>query len=65
MPATDTLLTIGEVAQRTRLSKPTIYKEIRFGRFPRQLRLCANKVAWIEREIDEWIAARAEARVAG
>ncbi|PJB35260.1 MAG: hypothetical protein CO108_26175 [Deltaproteobacteria bacterium CG_4_9_14_3_um_filter_63_12] len=65
MPANDTLLTIGEVAQRTRLSKPTIYKEIRFGRFPRQLRLCANKVAWIEREIDDWIAARAEARVAG
>lgn len=64
MPANDTLLTIGEVAQRTRLSKPTIYKEIRFGRFPRQLRLCANKVAWIEREIDDWIAARAEARVA-
>jgi len=65
MPANDTLLTIGEVAQRTRLSKPTIYKEIRFGRFPRQLRLCANKVAWIEREIDDWIAARAEARAAG
>ncbi len=64
MPANDTLLTIEEVGARVRLSKPTIYKEIRFGRFPRQLRLCANKVAWIEREIDEWVAARAEARVA-
>jgi len=63
MPASDTLLTIEEVGARVRLSKPTIYKEIRFGRFPRQLRLCANKVAWIEREIDEWVAARAEARV--
>lgn len=31
----DTLLTIEEVAVRTRLSKPTIYKLIRQGDFPR------------------------------
>ena len=61
----DTLLTIEEVAVRTRLSKPTIYKLIRQGDFPRQLRLCANKVAWLEREVSEWVAARAEARAAG
>lgn len=60
----DTLLTIEEVAVRTRLSKPTIYKLIRQGDFPRQLRLCANKVAWLEREVGEWVAARAEARAA-
>lgn len=65
MPNTDILLTIEEVAERTRLSKPTIYKLIRSGSFPRQLRLCANKVAWLEREVGEWIAARAEARAAG
>ena len=60
----DTLLTIEEVAVRTRLSKPTIYKLIRQGDFPRQLRLCANQVAWLEREVGEWVAARAEARAA-
>lgn len=65
MQNSDRLLTIEEVGARVRLSKPTIYKEIREGRFPRQLRLCANKVAWIEREVEDWIAARAEARVAG
>lgn len=64
MLSSDTLLTIGEVENRVRLSKPTIYKLIRAGQFPRQLRLCANKVAWLEREINDWIAARAEARVA-
>lgn len=62
MPESDTLLTIEEVAVRTRLSKPTIYKLIRQGDFPRQLRLCANKVAWLEREVSDWVAARAEAR---
>ncbi|KPQ16750.1 MAG: prophage regulatory protein [Rhodobacteraceae bacterium HLUCCO18] len=65
MPESDTLLTIEEVAERTRLSKPTIYKLIRQGDFPRQLRLCANKVAWLEREVSAWVAARAEARAAG
>lgn len=61
----DTLLTIEEVAVRTRLSKPTIYKLIRRGDFPKQLRLCANKVAWLEREVSDWIAARADARSDG
>ena len=65
MPDTDTLLTIEEVAVRTRLSKPTIYKLIRQGDFPRQLRLCANKVAWLEREVSDWVAARADARTTG
>ena len=65
MPSNDTLLTIEEVADRIRLSKPTIYKLIRRGQFPRQLRLCENKVAWLEREVEGWVAARADARVAG
>ena len=65
MSARDTLLTIEEVVERTRLSKPTVYKLIRQGDFPRQLRLCANKVAWLEGEVSDWIAARAEARTAG
>ena len=65
MSARDTLLTIEEVVERTRLSKPTVYKLIRQGDFPRQLRLCANKVAWLEREVADWIAARAKARTAG
>jgi prophage regulatory protein len=65
MRVNDTLLTIGEVAERTRLSKPTIYKLVKRGDFPRQLHLCANKVAWLEGEVAEWIAARAGARAAG
>lgn len=64
MTDADTLLTIEEVAERTRLSKATIYKLIRQGDFPRQLRLCANKVAWLEREVSAWVAARADARAA-
>lgn len=60
-----TLLTVEEVAALTRLSKPTIYKLVKRGEFPRQLRLCANKVAWLEREVTAWIATRADARASG
>lgn len=60
----DTLLTVEEVAALTRLSKPTIYKLVKRGEFPRQLRLCANKVAWLQSEVADWVQARAEARAA-
>ena len=65
MQPNDRLLTVEEVSARVRPSKPTIYKLIRQGQFPPQLHRCANKVAWVQRGVDEWLAARAEARVAG
>jgi prophage regulatory protein len=34
------------------------------GRFPRRVRLSANRVAWIESEIIQWCAARNGARAA-
>lgn len=61
----DTLLTVEEVAAQTRLSKPTIYKLVKRGDFPRQLRLCANKVAWLQSEVSDWVEARAAERAAG
>jgi len=60
----DRLLTVSEVAQRTRLSRPTIYRMVQAGAFPRQLRIGANKVAWLRSEIDGWIQQRADARTA-
>ena len=62
MQTKETLLTIEEVGSRIRLAKPTIYKLVREGKFPKQLHLCANKVAWLEREVDEWLASRVAAR---
>jgi len=62
MTDSNSLLTIKEVAQITRLSKPTIYKLIKEGLFPKQLRLGANKVAWLQSEIDGWVQERADER---
>lgn len=58
----DTLLTMPEVEALTRLSKPTVYQMIREGRFPRQVRLGPNKVAWLRSEVVAWIGRLADAR---
>jgi len=65
MDANDRLLTMKEVVVLTRMSKPTVYKLIREGRFPQQIRICDNKVAWLQSEILDWISRRAEARTEG
>lgn len=58
----DTLLTMPEVEALTRLSKPTVYQMIREGRFPKQVRLGPNKVAWLRSEVLGWIGQRAADR---
>jgi prophage regulatory protein len=60
----DILLTMPEVEALTRLSKPTLYQMIRDGRFPKQVRLGPNKVAWLRSEILGWIGEKAAARIA-
>ncbi len=60
--ASDVLVTMIELAALTCLSKPTIYQMIREGRFPRQVRLGPNKVAWLRSEVLAWIAQRAAER---
>ena len=32
------------------------------GRFPKRIKLGANRVGWLESEIDQWIEARVNAR---
>lgn len=58
----DLLLIMPEVEALTHFSKPTIYQMIREGRFPQQVRLGPNKVAWLRSEVLRWIDERAAAR---
>lgn len=51
-----------EVCRRTGLSKSSIYDMMAQGRFPQTVRLGGRSVAFVEAEIDEWIAARIAAR---
>ena len=50
-------LRIGEVCEKTCLSKRTIYRWISQGRFPEQLFLGNSRiVGWSEKTIDNWIS---------
>lgn len=53
-----TILRLAQVMARTALSRSTIYQLIANGKFPKQIKLGAYSVGWIEAEIDEWISLR-------
>ena len=62
MMPSDSLLVLRDVVALTRLSKPTIYKFISTGRFPRQIHLAPQRVVWLRSEVLAWIADQAAKR---
>ncbi|PHM50985.1 helix-turn-helix transcriptional regulator [Xenorhabdus sp. KK7.4] len=52
------LIRLPEVQRRTGYSKAWIYKLISDGEFPKQVKIGPRSVAFIEAEIDDWIAQR-------
>lgn len=51
-------LRLPRVCDRTGYARATIYRLMAAGEFPKPYSLGARAVAWLEREVDEWIAAR-------
>ena len=45
-----------EVQRRTGYSKSWIYRLISNGEFPKQIKIGTKAVAFVESEVDEWIA---------
>ena len=54
-------LRLSEVRNRVPYSRSTIYQLIAQGKFPKPINLGARAVAWLESDIDKWIAERVEA----
>ena len=50
------LLRRPDVERKTGKSRAAIYEAIRAGTFPSPVPIGANSVAWLEEEIDRWIA---------
>lgn len=50
---------IGEVIQKISLSQSTIYAMISKGTFPKPFELTPGRVAWIEEDVDCWLATKA------
>lgn len=47
-----------EVQEKTGLGASSIYAMMKSGEFPQCLNLSERRVAWIESDIDKWIAER-------
>jgi prophage regulatory protein len=60
----DRFVSLAEVVDRVSFSKTHIYRKIAAGTFPRPVPLGPNKVAFLESEVDRWMAERLEAREA-
>ncbi|MGF6556408.1 prophage regulatory protein [Pseudomonas sp. S30_BP2TU TE3576] len=52
------LLRRKEVEYKTGKSRASIYADIRAGSFPVPVPIGLNSVAWLEAEVDQWIADR-------
>lgn len=59
--STPSLLRLPQVRERVGLSRSTIYARVANGTFPAPIRIGGNAVAWVDRDVDDWIAAQIEA----
>ncbi len=55
-------LRLREVCGRVSLGRDSIYRLARAGQFPKPIKLSDRASAWLESEIDGWIAARVAIR---
>lgn len=55
----DRLLPEPEVIKRTSLSHSTLWRKEQAGEFPGRRQISANRIGWLESEIQSWIEGRA------
>ena len=55
------LIRLPEVQRRVGLGRSTIYRWMSEGTFPKPVPLGGRAVAWVERDVDEWIKLRVSA----
>lgn len=51
-----------EVQSKTGFGASSIYAEMAKGKFPKPIQISERRVAWLESEIDAWIAERIASR---
>ena len=52
------LVTMRELVERVPFSRVHIYRLIRDGKFPAPIKLGDRRVAFLENEVESWVAAR-------
>jgi prophage regulatory protein len=53
--SSDRILRIRSVLERTGLSRSTLYRKIRGGTFPKQVRIAERCAGWRESAVREWL----------
>lgn len=54
-------LRLPEVIRRTGLGRSTIYLRVNNGTFPAPLKIGIRAIAWLESDVDSWLAATVKA----
>ena len=49
-------LRLPEVVRKTGLSRSELYRRVKVQKFPKSIRIGARMVAWLESDVDRWIA---------
>ncbi|HCN44180.1 MAG TPA: dipicolinate synthase [Proteus vulgaris] len=55
-PIKENLIRLPEVQRRTGYCKAWIYKLMDAGQFPKSVKIGTRSIAFVESEVDEWIA---------
>ena len=56
------IIRLPEVLQTVGLSRPSIYRLMKLGEFPQQVKLGLSSVGWMRAELAQWITGRMDAR---
>jgi prophage regulatory protein len=56
------LISCKEVCRRTSLSRASLYRLMAQEAFPKPVKLHGVRKAWVDSEVDDWVAARITAR---
>lgn len=56
------LLRVREVMKKTGFKRSWVYVQMNLGKFPRPVKIGSRSIAWVESEINEWIAAHIKKR---
>ena len=57
-PSTPRLIRANEVLSQTGVTRTHLYRLMAAGKFPRSIRVTEGTSAWIESEVQQWIADR-------
>jgi prophage regulatory protein len=56
------MIKIGEVIEKTTLSRATIYRLVKSGKFPKQVIMSERSATWLKNEVEEFIEDRIRRR---